>query len=279
MENIPEAHVLQGPREPALQEQPGAGQGNLDEKWLEHFYKEGGREVTLAYTTLNQMKNWAMLVGAAALSGLAFGKEGTQYPTPVMFAGTVVVYTFVLRFYIRAIVCYINLVRWNLLQNDCIQLKLVPKTEVPQRTRDQLALKFAQDIQDYYFEWLSPLDRKKQLLSNLRLGFALLFGLSLFFLIWGAFKLWSDHLVKGLVVFAVLNTILEFNDFLKNKLFDRPERWAERKKKIKAYEIFPIPSSRGWFLTGWIFNVAVSLAVAFWPEIKSTVGSLFCCLG
>ena len=60
--------------------------------WLHDFYKECGREATLAYTTLNQMKNWAMVIAAAALSGLPFGSKSSEYPTPIMFAGSVIVY-------------------------------------------------------------------------------------------------------------------------------------------------------------------------------------------
>src|SRR5712692_7801530 len=84
---------------------------DLDENWLHDFYKECGREATLAYTTLNQMKNWAMVIAAAAISGLSFGNKSSEYPTPIMFAGSVIVYTFILRFFVRAIICYINLVR------------------------------------------------------------------------------------------------------------------------------------------------------------------------
>src|SRR5258708_13880256 len=99
----------------------------LDCAWIDTFYKECGREVTLAYTTLNQMKNWAMTVAAAALSGLAFGTKSADYPNKYMFVGVVIVYVFVLRFYIRAMLCYINLCRWNRLQSDCVELKLLPK--------------------------------------------------------------------------------------------------------------------------------------------------------
>ena len=80
------------------------------------------------------MKNWAMIVAAAALSGLPFSGRATEYPTPMMFAGIVVVYTFISRFFIRAILCYINLVRWNVLQSDCVELKLVRVTIHPAAT-------------------------------------------------------------------------------------------------------------------------------------------------
>src|SRR6202521_911884 len=91
-----------------------------DYKWLDSFYRECGRETTLAYTTLNQMKNWAMIVAAAALSGMPFGSKSSDYPTPIMFAGAVIFYTFILRFFVRAMICYINLIRWNLLQARCV---------------------------------------------------------------------------------------------------------------------------------------------------------------
>src|SRR5713101_1817071 len=89
-------------------ETPNAGLNNppktagavFDEDWLENFYKECGREVTLAYTTLNQMKNWAIVTAAAAISGLAFGTAAGKFPNVPMFTGTVIVYAFVLRFFI-----------------------------------------------------------------------------------------------------------------------------------------------------------------------------------
>src|SRR6266550_7335479 len=82
-------------------------------KWLENLYKESGREITLAYTTLNQMKNWAIVIAGAILSGLALGSAAGTYPSKPMFVGVVIAFAFTLRFFIRAILCYINLSRWN----------------------------------------------------------------------------------------------------------------------------------------------------------------------
>ncbi len=134
----------------------------FDDAWLHDFYKECGREATLAYTTLNQMKNWAMVIAAAALSGLPFGSKSSEYPTPIMFAGSVIVYTFVLRFFIRAILCYTNLLRWNVLQSDCVELKVLPRTRTTSTVAEK-EQKLREDIQHYYFEWLSPIGRKDQL--------------------------------------------------------------------------------------------------------------------
>src|SRR5436309_1275077 len=101
-------------------------------KWVENFYKECGREVTLAYTTLNQMKNWAVLIVAAVVSAVVSLNKTTTASSPApqsstlaVYAGSLIVYVFVLRFFIRAILCYINLVRWNNLQAAIVAFKLV----------------------------------------------------------------------------------------------------------------------------------------------------------
>src|SRR5690242_13218613 len=91
-------------------------------KWAENLYKECGREITLAYTTLNQMKNWAMVIAGAILSGLAFGSAAGSYPNKPMIVGVVIAFAFTLRFFIRAILCYINLSRWNTLQRETLKV-------------------------------------------------------------------------------------------------------------------------------------------------------------
>ncbi len=212
-------------------EAPTAEEAPLDEEWLEAFYKECGREATLAYTTLNQMKNWAMLVTAAAISALSFGTSASTYPNVPMFLGVVMVYVFVLRFYIRSILCYINLIRWNQLQNDCIALKLVekpPKSGSPPRSKKDLENQLKQDIRDYYHGWLSVINRKSQLFQNLKLGFALLFALPLFFMIQGVASLWSNSWVKGMTFFAVGVTFVELNDYFKSVWFDDVPAFRKR---------------------------------------------------
>jgi hypothetical protein len=240
----------------------------LSDKWLENFYKECGREVTLAYTTLNQMKNWAMIVAAAAISGLAFGTGAQSFPNERMFVGVAIVYTFVLRFFFRAIICYINLVRWNVLQKSCIQLMLDSKPY----QREEAAQRFREDISLYYFRWLAPIDRKTQLVSNLKLGFALLFVLPLFFLGWGFFNLWASPLVEGMTTFVIGTTVIEVGDFLRSTIFD--DRHAtERRRSRRITSNFPIPSSRFGYLSAWLAVLIVSISVAGIRHHKMVVES------
>jgi hypothetical protein len=278
MNDEPEQNGSKGESEATAVRTGVKGEGRqliLDETWLHDFYKECGREATLAYTTLNQMKNWAMVVAAAALSGLPFSSRATEYPTPMMFAGIVIVYTFILRFFVRAILCYINLVRWNVLQSDCVELRLVRITIRPASTAEPEEAKFLRDLQAYYFEWLSPLCRKDQLFQNLKLGFYLLFGLAFFFMIWGAAVLWQSYFVRGLVTFAVLNTLLETYDFFSSKYFDNVAAHERRNGRRKMRNVFPIPHSRGAFFAGWALNVVLSSLVALWPTIRYAISHLF----
>jgi hypothetical protein len=242
----------------------------LDEKWLEAFYKECGREATLAYTTLNQMKNWAMIVAAAAISGLSFGTSAGNYPSVPMFLGVVLVYVFVLRFFIRAILCYINLLRWNQLQSDCVALNLIdrlPKPGESPRSRGDLERQLRDDIRNYYYGWLSTINRKTQLSSNLKLGFALLFALPLFFMLQGLTSLWTDFLVKGMTFFAVGVTVVELNDYFKSSFFDDVPAHRRRKSRSRVYEIFPVPASRGSYVISWMVVLIVSIIIARWPQI------------
>jgi hypothetical protein len=238
--------------------------GKLKNDWLAKFYSECGREVTLAYTTLNQMKNWAVAVVAAFTSAVValVGKSSQGLAIhPGIFVAAIVAYVLTLRFLIRSILCYINLVRWNTLQSSIIELTL--RDHEPQET-DRLSRRLDQNIADYYFQWLSPLDRRGQILSNLKLGFALLLAVPLFFVVAGAIILWDLPLVRGLSVFCIGDTLVEVSDFLRSHFFDTPAVKAARGKK---QSVFPVPVSGPWYLVTWAVTLLVSLLVAFWPSL------------
>src|SRR6201991_468178 len=259
---------------------PGAEVNDFN-KWLEAFYKECGREVTLAYTTLNQMKNWAMVIVAALISAMVtLGRPGEGEIKPAalvgMHAAAVVAYVFNLRFFVRAILCYINLSRWNRLQASIVEARLIPKPvkvgETPATQDSQTKLK--EDIELYYHSWRSPINRKSQLIQNLKLGFALVLGLPLFFVIVWSVELWDNWLVRGLAVFAVGSTLVEGTDFFRSSFFDDPERDKRRRKSGKKAPIFPVPVSQGGHLVTWCLNLAISTGVAVWPNLKPRLQSL-----
>lgn len=251
--------------------------------WLEHFYKECGREVTLAYTTLNQMKNWAMLIVAAVVSAVVAMKKSPTNSSaddlPV-YVGALVAYVFTLRFFVRAILCYINLSRWNNLQSAIVAYKVAQSSSnAPPKTQDELKAKVLMQIDELYFGWHSPrgLSRGTQLLANLKLGFGLLLALPLFFAAVVGLRMFPfSHLMLAITTFAAGYTLVEFVDFYFSSFFDTPDVYAERKTR-RTGSVFPTPTLGVRYLLLSILNVLVSVTVGLWPEIVAVVRQLFNC--
>ncbi len=258
------------------------------ENWIEHFYGECGREVTLAYTTLNQMKNWAMVIVGALLSAVvALTKtdslSGQSSQTTVNIATllvAVIAYVFTLRFFVRAILCYINLIRWNTLQSDIVAYEMmVPVDGVDNPGKDERRQKLVEDIAEYYHRWTSPIDRKTQLISNLKLGFALVLTLPLFFIVIGIIHLWPNHLAIGLATFALGSSIVEVTEFKRSSFFDdrNARQRRARGKHQRHARIFPIPTSRTEYLVLWMLTLLVSGIVTLWPQVKALLNGLLSC--
>jgi hypothetical protein len=252
------------------------------DSWIEHFYKECGREVTLAYTTLNQMKNWAVLIVAAVVSAVvAVQRTGLGQPQNdvAVYVGALIAYIFTLRFFVRAILCYINLIRWNNLQRSIVAYKIGKPTSDNAKTSEQLKDELLEKLDQLYFGWHAPpeLTRATQLLANLKLGFGLLIALPLFFAaVVGIRMLPFSYPVLGITVFAIGYTIVELLDFLYSRLFDTPEVYAKRKLG-KENAIFPTPKLGTRYMILSIVNVLVSIVIGLWPEISTMVRAIIGC--
>jgi hypothetical protein len=237
----------------------------LDETWLQNFYKECGRELSLAYGTLNQDTNWAMIIVAALISGLAL-KAPAGAPDGLIVVGVAVAYAIILRFFVRAILAYINVTRWNTLQRACLELRLLNAQNSPEAGPLQVNLK--DKIQNHYFNWLSPINRRAQVLSTLRLSFSLMFALPIFFMAWGVIRSWNNSLVKGALVFAVGISFVEILDFLRSPFFDNVEAHSARASKGKVATTFPSPVADSGYMLWWFIVVVISILVTIWPKLS-----------
>jgi len=243
--------------------------------------RPGGAEapfVTLAYTTLNQMKNWAITVQGAIIAAVAaFNKANPAAATdssqsalafPVAI-GSVLAYVFTLRLFVRAILCYNNLQRWNTLQTSILELELLPRDPKPNKPLlavDERRQMVRQNIQDYYYRWRSPLDRARQIASNLKLGFGILIAMPPILLTWSASITWDNYLVRALVAFALGATAIEAEDFFPSPFFDTADR-----QERQNHDIFPAAGSDGAYILRWILIAIISSVVALWPWISVIV--------
>jgi hypothetical protein len=94
---------------------------SIDRKFLDTFYRECGREVTLAYTVLNQTNTWAVTFFAAvmgpSLVGLvkksSSGAFTFEYPNPYFWLFLIFAWGILLRFLQRSALALANMYRWN----------------------------------------------------------------------------------------------------------------------------------------------------------------------
>jgi hypothetical protein len=245
---------------------PGSHGGQPDSTWLHDFYKECGREITLAYTTLNQMQNWAIVIQAAIAAAVgSFARASsaggaspsTAGPLMAMVVGASIGYLFTLRFFVRAVICYTNLLRWNTLQKEIVYHRL-------QRPAGHNDAKLYDAIRVYYHDWRATTSRANQLASNLKLGFSLLFLLPIASMGWGIAELPSSALIRGFVTAAILGTVLEGYHFLRDAWFDDVLAAARRSSPRPG---FPGPGGELDHVWGWVGVVAGSLLVSGLPRI------------
>lgn len=219
--------------------------------FLKEFYKECGREVTLAYTTLNQMKNWAIVVTAALLAAFAsFWRQGNSSGGDgssvwlVALAAASLSLLFNTRFFIRAAICYVNLLRWNRLQKAIVSFKL-EKAEDPGVKSEQDLLA---EIDVYYHQWCSPINRWEQVISNLKLGFGLLLVIPLLVVAVCGLNLYGNPVGMAVLTFVVLGVGVELYEFLTTTFLDT----LQVKQRRKAVGGFPGPSGRGSTIGLWV---------------------------
>src|SRR5205085_1120241 len=99
------------------------GTSSLNRAWLERFYAECGREITLSYTVLNQANTWtttlfAALVAAIAINGADYNSNPPTlyYPNLILWFYAVLSWVVMLRFFVRASLPLAYLYKWNSLQ-------------------------------------------------------------------------------------------------------------------------------------------------------------------
>ena len=218
------------------------------------------------------MKNWAIVVLLPIIAALFSAGGGSRVPEPptstpkitvAIVLGATFSYVFTLRFFVRAILCYINLLRWNKLQAGILRYTLCETS--PDRN-DSAEQRLIQLVEEYYHRWRSPVARPQQVASNLKLGFGLVMSVPLTLICWGGYVHWHDLLVRGFVVFAAGATLIELIDFLYSPLFDTP---AVAKRRRVSESVFPGPTGSVRYVLTWLLNLIVSTLVAFWPKITT----------
>lgn len=190
----------------------------MDRSWIEKFYCECGREVSLAYNTFNQANNWGItlttgIVGIVFISAIRSeqGAITIIYPNIAYWFIIILAWVVMTRFFVRSCLALMNMYRWNTLIFAASKILSLPPEhpEVPIFERN-----FAKKVKAYFYDWRSPHPLRKILWECFRLMyiyfFLILFGL----IIWGFVVLYGQTLwAIGLLLFF-LPTVWEIYSLL-----------------------------------------------------------------
>lgn len=137
----------------------------MERGWLEKFYTECGREVSLAYNVLNQSDTWGVTLVAAILATSFIGAVRVEngvvtllYPTSIHWFYVIGGWVIMLRFFTRSALGLVNMYRWNELIKACAKVLSLPEGHpaLPVYKRN-----CAKKIDAYYLRWKSPASRRR----------------------------------------------------------------------------------------------------------------------
>jgi len=180
----------------------------MEKQWIESFYKECGREVSLAYNVLNQTNTWGVTLGSAVLTAgflgaikLEVGHIYFNYPNIYQWYFVIVAWIIMLRFFVRSALGLVNMYRWNALIVASTKVLSLPEGHV---SRPLFLQHLCDAIDAYYYKWQSPIKRTKLLWNNLLLMYLWFFLIILVFFVWGLIKLPKDiYFWLGISAFAI----------------------------------------------------------------------------
>src|ERR1700722_19178609 len=132
----------------------------IDRKFLDTFYRECGREVTLAYTVLNQTNTWAITFFAAVIGSSLVGlvkRNGDtysfDYPNTFHWLYLILAWGLLLRFVQRSALALSNMYRWNKLGTSVWTLAALPeKHPLQPALNDELVLL----VDELMIRWRDP---------------------------------------------------------------------------------------------------------------------------
>lgn len=161
----------------------------MNREWIEKFYSECGREVSLAYNVLNYTNNWGVTLATAVIAIALISTVGIRdsgivlrYPTTVHWFVVIVAWIIMSRFFVRSCLALTNMYRWNTLIKAAVKVLSLSENhaDLPVFERN-----FYKQVKTYFFEWKSPIPQSKIAWNTLKLMY-LPFFITLFVLIvWG----------------------------------------------------------------------------------------------
>jgi len=185
----------------------------LERKWIKNFYKECGREVSLAYNVLNQSNNWGVTLLAAILATgfigaveINNGQIIFHYPTIIHWFYIILAWIIMVRFFVRSALGLVNMYRWNTLIQASINILSLPKDDPYLKN---YKIEFAKKFDAYFIKWKSPIKKRFLIWRNLVLMYFWFFLILLILFIWGLVELEKNYLYWIGISIFMISVIIE----------------------------------------------------------------------
>jgi hypothetical protein len=216
----------------------------IDRRFLDTFYRECGREVTLAYTVLNQTNTWAVtffaIVMGPSLIGLVRRPVDAvtfafDYPNQFVWFYLIFAWGILLRFLQRSALALANMYRWNELATATWEVAALREKHPRQ---PELNDKLVEAVDRLMMKWGDPRPRHQILWSTLKLMYLIPLAILLYLFVWGFAELPRNALYWGGTCVFIAWTAIELLFFFN---WNRGSGQALRGEKAGAFlELFRI---------------------------------------
>jgi hypothetical protein len=186
--------------------------GRLSEAWLNRFYTEVGREVTLARESQRETHNWVITLTVGSVAAVwAMGGGTFNYPTESSLIVVLVMLPLVFRFFVRACLEYQIFNRWVFIR-DALNAYFFARDLKPDLSRPAMA-SLIEQIRLYYFQWRQPRSNGKMIWDNLILAYGWPILLLLLLILLGALLQPRTKLISYTLLAVIPWTVFELWNF------------------------------------------------------------------
>lgn len=256
----------------------------INRSWVQQFYQECGREVSLAYNVFNHTNSWGLTLTTGIVAVVfitAIDTSGSQvtfqYPNIAYWFAIIVAWIIMIRFYVRSCLALVNMYRWNTLIYASSKILSLPEGHANLSVFER---NFIKKVKAYFYEWRSPIPRRKLVRECFRLIYIWFFIILIGLIIWGAIALYDGQMlwIGGILLF-LLPTAWETYSFLTYRGFkfksldleDEPDitnLWLGTEEKARPAEKTGEQTRNGFFrkyvvsqaLTFFVFGLLSILA-------------------
>jgi hypothetical protein len=218
----------------------------VDRKFVDTFYRECGREVTLAYTVLNQTNTWAVTFFAAVMGPSLVGvvkKDALSglftfdYPNIYYWLYLILAWGLLLRFLQRSALALANMYRWNELATAAWEIAALG-ADHPKQV--ELNDRFVELVDRLMMRWGDPRTPLKVLWGTMKLMYLAPFIALLALIVWGMIQLHPSELYWGGIVIFGAWTAVEATFFLNwNKSRTQALRGGEADEFLRIFRRCP----------------------------------------